>query len=176
MDRAGLAAISAAALASTAVAGSTGSSALQAVDCGGTIKIPLITPLTGGGGPSARSSCRGRSTRAKTLGSKYRLNVQIVGGDTPVEKGPGEAIKVAQKFIADPQVAAVLGPATSGGVASASKALTKAGLAHISPSATDTSLAAGPEGEADRDPVVLPCRGRGLCPGPDGRAATWSRS
>lgn len=142
---AGLASIFAAALASTAGAGSSQTSALQAVDCDGTIKIPLITPLTGGGGPIGQEQMTWAKYAAKTLGSKYRLNVQIVGGDTPVEKGSGEAIKVSQKFIADQQVAAVLGPATSGGVASASKALTKAGLVHISPSATDTSLAAGPK-------------------------------
>ena len=142
---AGLASIFAAALASTAGAGSSQTSALQAVDCDGTIKIPLITPLTGGGGPIGQEQMTWAKYAAKTLGSKYRLNVQIVGGDTPVEKGGGEAIKVSQKFIADQQVAAVLGPATSGGVASASKALTKAGLVHISPSATDTSLAAGPK-------------------------------
>jgi branched-chain amino acid transport system substrate-binding protein len=132
-------------LASTAGAGSQSSSALQAVDCNGTIKLPLITPLTGGGGFIGNEQLSWAKYGAKALGPKYKLNVQIVGVDTPVEKGPGEAQKVAQKYIADPQVAAVLGPATSGGVASASKSLTAAGLLHISPSATDTSLAAGPK-------------------------------
>ena len=140
------AAIAAAALASTAGAGSSASAALQAVDCDGTIKLPLITPLTGGGGPIGNEQLSWAKYAAK--GPKYRLNVQIVGGDTPVEKGPGEALKVSQKFIADAQVAAVLGPATSGGVASASKALTKAGLVHISPSATDTTSATPPSTRA----------------------------
>jgi len=67
----------------------------------------------------------------------------VVFGDTPVEKGPGEGLVVAQKFIADPKVVAVIGPATSGAVASASQALFAAGLAHISPSATRTSLTQG---------------------------------
>lgn len=132
-------------VAATAQGSSTVATATQAVDCGGTVKLPLITPLTGGGGFIGNEQLSWAKYGAKVLGPKYKLNVQIVGGDTPVEKGPGEAQKVAQKFIADTQVAAVLGPATSGGVASASKALTKAGLVHISPSATDTSLAAGPK-------------------------------
>jgi branched-chain amino acid transport system substrate-binding protein len=163
---AGLASIFAAALASTAGAGSSQTSALQAVDCDDTIKLPLITPLTGGGGPIGNEQMSWAKYAAKSLGSKYRLNVQIVGGDTPVEKGPGEAIKVSQKFIADQQVAAVLGPATSGGVASASKALTKAGLVHISPSATDTSLAAGPKAKRSATPSFFRVVGGDYVQGP----------
>ena len=40
----------AAALASTAGAGSSAVAATQAVNCKGTVKLALITPLTGGGG------------------------------------------------------------------------------------------------------------------------------
>ena len=69
-------------------------------------------------------------------------------GDTPVEKGPGEGLVVAQKMIADRNLVAVIGPATSGAVASASKALFAAGIAHISPSATRTSLTQGSNKEA----------------------------
>ena len=163
---AGLAAIFAATLAGTAGAGSSGQAALQAVDCDGTIKIPLITPLTGGGGPIGNEQLSWARYAAKSLQSKYRLNIQIVGGDTPVEKGPGEAIKVSQKFIADQQVAAVLGPATSGGVASASKALTKAGLVHISPSATDTALAAGPKAKRTATPSFFRVVGGDYVQGP----------
>ena len=74
--------------------------------------------------------------------------MQLVRGDTPVEKGPGEGLVVAQKMIADPQLVAVIGPATSGAVASASKALFAAGIAHVSPSATRTSLTKGSNLEA----------------------------
>jgi branched-chain amino acid transport system substrate-binding protein len=152
---AALVAIVAAVLASTAGAGSSAAEQLQAVDCSGTIKLPLITPLTGGAGAIGNEQLTWAKYAAKTLGPKYKLKVQIVGGDTPVEKGPGEALKVAQKFISDSQVPAVLGPATSGGVASASKALTKAGLLHISPSATDSLLAAGPKSKRTASPVAF---------------------
>ena len=69
-------------------------------------------------------------------------------GDTPVEKGPGEGLVVAQKMIADTRLVAVIGPATSGAAASASNALFAAGIAHISPSATRTSLTQGSTKEA----------------------------
>jgi branched-chain amino acid transport system substrate-binding protein len=160
---AGLAAIAAAALASTAGAGSA---AVQAVDCDGTVTLPLITPLTGGGGFIGNEQLSWAKYGAKVLGPKYKLKVQIVGVDTPVEKGPGEALKVAQKYIADATIPAVLGPATSGGVASASKALTKAGLVHISPSATDTSLAAGPKAKRTATPSFFRVVGGDYVQGP----------
>jgi branched-chain amino acid transport system substrate-binding protein len=78
------------------------------------------------------------------------LKVKFVTGDTPVEKGPGEGLVVAQKFISNKSVVAVIGPSTSGAVASASKALDAAGLAHISPSATRTSLTKGSNLEATK--------------------------
>ena len=51
-------------------------------------------------------------------------------------------------MIADSRLVAVIGPATSGAAASASQALFAAGIAHISPSATRTSLTKGGTKEA----------------------------
>jgi branched-chain amino acid transport system substrate-binding protein len=51
-------------------------------------------------------------------------------------------------MIADSRLVAVIGPATSGAAASASSALFAAGIAHISPSATRTSLTYGSNKEA----------------------------
>ena len=51
-------------------------------------------------------------------------------------------------MIADSRLVAVIGPATSGAAASASNALFAAGIAHISPSATRTSLTKGSNREA----------------------------
>ncbi|MCZ7589967.1 MAG: branched-chain amino acid ABC transporter substrate-binding protein [Gaiella sp.] len=150
-----LVALGAAALASTAGAGSSSADRLAAVDCSKTITLPILTPLTGGGGPIGNEQLSWAKYAAKTLGPRLKLKVQIVGGDTPVEKGPGEALKVAQKFISNSQVAAVIGPATSGGVASASTALAKAGLLHVSPSATDTALAAGPKAKRSASPAAF---------------------
>ncbi len=143
-----LVAMLAAAVASTAGAGSSAVTATQAINCKSTLKLALITPLTGGGGFIGQEQSSWAKYAVKTLPKQYGLKVQLLIGDTPVEKGNSEGLVVAQKFIADPRVVAVIGPATSGSVAAASRALTAAGLAHISPSATRTSLTYGNNKEA----------------------------
>lgn len=138
-----------AALASTAGIGAAATEA--AVACKGKYRIGMITPLTGGAGFLGEEQLSWAKFAVKDLAKKkYGLNVQLIAGDTPVEKGPGESLVVAQKFIADKRVVAIIGPATSGGVASASQALFAAGLAHISPSATRTSLTKGNRLEATK--------------------------
>jgi branched-chain amino acid transport system substrate-binding protein len=143
-----LAAVGAAAFAATAGAGSSAVARSQAVvSCKSPVKIAIVTPLTGGGGFIGQEQLTWAKYGVKNLSSKYGLKVTLVQGDTPVEKG-GEALVVSQKLISDPKVLAVIGPATSGGVASASNALTAAGIAQISPSATRTSLTKGDNREA----------------------------
>jgi branched-chain amino acid transport system substrate-binding protein len=143
-----LATIVAAALASTAGAGSSSVTKTQAINCKNTVKLALITPLTGGGGFIGQEQLAWAKYGVRTLAKKYGLKVQLLQGDTPVEKGNGEVLTVAQKFISDPNVLVAIGPATSGGVAAASGALTAAGIAQISPSATRTSLTKGDNKEA----------------------------
>ena len=143
-----LAALGAAALAATAGAGSSSTTSAQAVNCRGPVKLAIVTPLTGGGGFIGQEQLTWTKYGIKVLSKKYGLRVQLVQADTPVEKGPGEALVVSQKLISDPRVLAVIGPATSGGAASASQALTAAGIVQISPSATRTSLTKGATKEA----------------------------
>jgi branched-chain amino acid transport system substrate-binding protein len=138
----------AAAIASTAGAGSSSVAATQAVNCNGTLKIGIITPLTGGAGFLGQEQLSWTQYAISRLAKPLGLKVQLVRGDTPVEKGPGEGLIVAQKMIADSRLVAVIGPATSGAAASASSALFAAGIAHISPSATRTSLTYGSNKEA----------------------------
>jgi branched-chain amino acid transport system substrate-binding protein len=135
-------------VAASAQGGSTAAAQLQVVNCSSTLKIALITPLTGGGGPIGNQQLSWAKYAVKTVAPALKLKVRLVTGDTPVEKGPGEALTVAQRFISDRSVVAVIGPATSGGVASASKALFAAGLAHVNPSATRSSLTQGANKEA----------------------------
>ena len=61
----------------------------------------------------------------------------------------------------------MIGPSTSGAVAASSKTYFQAGIAHISPSATRTSLTKGDDKEAT--PGVLPRRAGRLHPGPERR-------
>jgi branched-chain amino acid transport system substrate-binding protein len=138
-----VAAVAAAIAASTAGAGSSSATASQVVNCNGPLKIGIITPLTGGAGFLGQEQLSWTQYAVSRLARGLGLRVQVVRGDTPVEKGPGEGLVVAQKMIADSRLVAVIGPATSGGAASASQALFAAGIAHISPSATRTSLTKG---------------------------------
>jgi branched-chain amino acid transport system substrate-binding protein len=143
-----VAAVAAAIAASTAGAGSSSAAASQVVNCRGPLKIGIITPLTGGAGFLGQEQLSWTQYAITRLARGLGLRVQLVRGDTPVEKGPGEGLVVAQKMIADSRLVAVIGPATSGAVASASSALAAAGIAHISPSATRTSLTYGANKEA----------------------------
>jgi branched-chain amino acid transport system substrate-binding protein len=143
-----LATVVAAALASTAGAGSSSVARTQAVNCNGTLKIGIITPLTGGAGFLGQEQLSWTRYAISRLAKPLGLKVQLVRGDTPVEKGPGEGVVVAQKMIADSRLVAVIGPATSGAAAAASQPLFAAGIAHISPSATRTSLTYGSSKEA----------------------------
>lgn len=141
----------AALFASTAAArptASTGSAATEAVSCKSTLKIALVTPLTGGAGFLGNAQLSWAKFAVKTLQGRYGLKVRLVTGDTPVEQGPAPAQALAQKYVADKSVVAVIGPATSGAVAASSQTYFQAGLAHISPSATRTSLTKGANREA----------------------------
>ncbi|MBA3428829.1 MAG: branched-chain amino acid ABC transporter substrate-binding protein, partial [Actinobacteria bacterium] len=143
----------AAVLAATAVAQPaeltrTDAAEQQGVSCNSTLKIALVTPLTGGAGFLGNAQLSWAKYAVKTLQKNYGLKVRLITGDTPVEQGPAPAQALAQKYVADRSVVAVIGPATSGAVAATSRAYFQAGLAHISPSATRTSLTQGAAKEA----------------------------
>jgi branched-chain amino acid transport system substrate-binding protein len=133
----------AAALASTAGASSTTATRSQGISCGSTLKIAMVAPFTGGAGFLGNEQLSWAKYAVKTLAPKYGLKISLVTGDTPVEQGPAPAQTLAQKFVADKSVVAVIGPSTSGAVAASTKTYFAAGLAHISESATRTSLTKG---------------------------------
>lgn len=137
-----------AALASTAGASPTKAGSATAVSCKSTLKIAMVTPLTGGAGFIGNEQLSWAKYGVKVLAPKYGLKIKLLAGDTPVEQGPAPAQALAQKYVGDQSVVAVLGPATSGAVAATSKTYFDAGLAHISPSATRTSLTKGSPREA----------------------------
>ena len=108
--------------------------------CSKTITMPFLTPLTGGAGFLGAEQMSWAKYAVKTLAPTLGLKVKLVGGDTPVEQGPAPAQTLAQKYVGDQSVLAVLGPSTSGAVVAATKTLYAAKIAHISPSATRTDL------------------------------------
>jgi branched-chain amino acid transport system substrate-binding protein len=118
------------------------------VNCKSTITLPLVTPVTGGAGFLGAEQGSWAKYAVKTLAPKLGLKVKFVLGDTPVEQGPAPAQALAQKYVADKSVLAILGPSTSGAVAASSATYGQAKIAHISPSATRTSLTQGSTKEA----------------------------
>jgi len=144
----GFAAMVAAALASTAGAGSTVAAKTQAISCKSTITIGFAAPFTGGAGFLGTEQLSWAKYAVKTLPAKYGLKIKLVTGDIPVEGGPAGAVTIAQKFAADKSVAIMIGPSTSGSVAASSQLYYDAGLAHITASATRTSLTKGTQKEA----------------------------
>ena len=115
----------------------------QAVSCSSTITLPLVTPVTGGAGFLGAEQGAWAKYAVQTLAKPLGLKVKFVLGDTPVEQGPAPAQALAQKYVADKSVLVVLGPSTSGAVAASSATYFQAKIAHISPSATRTSLTQG---------------------------------
>src|SRR5947209_8242840 len=130
-------------VAASAQGGRDASAAAQAVSCKSTLKIGFVTPLTGGAGFLGTEQMSWAQYAVKTLAKPLGLKVTLVPGDTPVEQGPAPAQALAQKFVADKSVVAILGPSTSGAVAASSQTYFQAGLVHVSPSATRTSLTKG---------------------------------
>jgi branched-chain amino acid transport system substrate-binding protein len=118
------------------------------VNCKSTITLPLVTPVTGGAGFLGAEQGSWAKYAVKTLAKPLGLKVKLVLGDTPVEQGPAPAQALAQKYVADKSVLVVLGPSTSGAVAASSSTYYSAKIAHISPSATRTSLTQGSTKEA----------------------------
>jgi branched-chain amino acid transport system substrate-binding protein len=118
------------------------------VSCKSTITLPLVTPVTGGAGFLGAEQGSWAKYAVKTLAKPLGLKVKLVLGDTPVEQGPAPAQALAQKYVADKSVLVVLGPSTSGAVAASSSTYYSAKIAHISPSATRTSLTQGSPKEA----------------------------
>src|SRR4051794_2174923 len=141
-------------LATTVVAASAQGSpkvaavATAGVNCKSTITLPLVTPVTGGAGFLGAEQGSRAKYAVKTLAPKLGLKVKFVLGDTPVEQGAAVAQTLAQKYIGDKSVLVVLGPSTSGAVAASSTTYFQAKIAHISPSATRTSLTQGSNREA----------------------------
>jgi ABC-type branched-subunit amino acid transport system substrate-binding protein len=118
------------ALAATVTAAPAGAKTQRstAINCSSTLKIGFLAPFTGGAGFLGQEQLSWARFAVKTLPQTMGLKIKLVQGDAPVEQGPSAAQTVAQKFIADKSLVAVLGGSTSGSVAATSKTFQQAGL------------------------------------------------
>ena len=145
---AGLVAAAAGSARGTSTAAPAAAAKTTAVSCSSTMKIAFVTPLTGGAAFLGNEQLSWAKYAVKRLAPGLGLKIQLVIGDAPVEQGAAIAQTLAQKFVADSKVVGILGPSTSGSVAASSRTYFDAGLAHVSPSATRTTLTKGSPREA----------------------------
>jgi branched-chain amino acid transport system substrate-binding protein len=124
------------------------STASSRIACSAPFKIGFPTPVTGGASFLGNEQLSWAKYAVKRLAPGLGLKIQLVTGDTPVEQGAAPAQSLAQKYVADARTVGIIGPSTSGAVAASSKTYFDAGMAHISPSATRTSLTKGATKEA----------------------------
>jgi branched-chain amino acid transport system substrate-binding protein len=139
-----LAVLVAAALASTAGAGSSATqatAATQAASCTGTIKLAMITPLTGDAGFLGQEQLSWAKLAVKRLGPQLGLKVQLLAGDQQLDNAL--AASLAQKYLADPSVMAILGPATSGAAIATTNTFYAGKMATVNMSATNVTLTKG---------------------------------
>ena len=139
-----LAVLVAAALAATAGAGSSATqapAAAQAASCKGTIKIAIITPLTGDAGFLGQEQLSWAKLAVKRVAPQLGLKVQLLAGDQQLDNAL--AASLAQKYLADSRVMAVLGPATSGAALATTNTFFAAKMATVNMSATNVTLTKG---------------------------------
>ena len=162
-----IAALAAAIAASTAHGGPKSAAKSQSVSCKSTLKIAFVTPLTGGAAFLGLEQLTWAKYAVKTLAPAMGLKIQLLQGDTPVEQGAAPAQTLAQKYVADKSVVAIIGPSTSGAAAASTQTYFQAGMAQISPSATRRRPDLHGRRQEGRHPGVLPGRSCGQHPGPD---------
>jgi len=132
--------IAASIVATSAHGGPKVAASSQSISCNSTMKIAMVTPLTGAAGFLGTEQLSWAKYAVATLPKQLGLKIQLVQGDTPVEQGAAPALALAQKYAADPKVVGVIGPSTSGDAEASAQTYFQAGIAQISPSATDTPL------------------------------------
>jgi branched-chain amino acid transport system substrate-binding protein len=124
-------------------AGTSSSKAAAGLNCAKTLKLAIVTPLTGDAAVLGQEQVTWAKYAVKTLAPKMGLKIQLLQADTPPEAGPSPAAAVAQKYVSDPAVVGIIGPSTSGAVVASSTTYNQAGILQVSPSATKISLTKG---------------------------------
>ena len=92
----------------------------QSMSCKSTLKIPFVTPLTGGAAFLGLEQLSWAKYAVKTLAPQMGLKIQLLQGDTPVEQGATPGADACPEVRGRRSVVAILGPSTSGAVAASS--------------------------------------------------------
>ena len=102
------------------------------------IKIGFMGPLTGGAAFLGQEQLNFAKTAVQLFNEKTGFNVQVAEGDTEINPDTGKI--VAERFIADDSILAVVGPAGSQVCEATQPVFEAAGMVHITPSCTRVSL------------------------------------
>ena len=104
----------------------------------GTIKLGFMGPLTGGAAFIGQEQLGFAQVFVDVFNEETGLDVQIEQGDTEINPDTGRI--VAERFVADDEIIVVVGPAGSQVCEATQPIFADAGLAHLTPSCTRTSL------------------------------------
>lgn len=102
------------------------------------MKIAVMAPITGPAAAVGEPQLNFARLAVEHFNAEHNTGIELVEVDTELD--PAKAATSAQRLIEDPRVLAVVGPAGSQEVAAAAPVLSAAGLALISPSATQPDL------------------------------------
>ena len=151
-----LAVLVASAAAGTAQGGpKTAAAPAAGLSCKSTLKIAIVTPLTGQAAFLGQEQLSWAKLAVKQLAPAMGLRIQLLQGDTPVEQGANPAQTLAQKYVSDARTVGIIGPSTSGAAVASSQTYFQAGMAHISPSATKTDLTYTVDGKREGTPAFF---------------------
>ena len=103
-----------------------------------TIKIGLMSPLTGGAAFLGQEQKGFAQVAIEIFNERTGMKIQLVEGDT--ELNPDTAKTIADRLVSDADVMVVVGPAGSQECEATKPIFAKAGLAHLTHSCTRTDL------------------------------------
>jgi branched-chain amino acid transport system substrate-binding protein len=103
--------------------------------------VGMMTVLTGAAGPQGREQLHWAQLAVDNFNKENGTAIKIVEGDDQLD--PAQGATVAQQFVSNKKIVAVIGPESDGTVDSAGPILGRAGLVMVSPSATSSRLTNG---------------------------------
>src|SRR5215203_4764990 len=103
--------------------------------------IGMMTVLTGAAGPQGREQLHWAQLAVDQFNEENGTSIKLVEGDDQLD--PAQGATVAQQFVSNDKIVAVVGPESDGTVDSAGPILGRAGLVMVSPSATSSRLTDG---------------------------------
>jgi branched-chain amino acid transport system substrate-binding protein len=119
--------------------GDDGGGQTAAADCAAS--IGLMAPITGDAAPLGEEQRNWGKFGLDRFNEEHGTKLRLVEGDTQLD--PGQASTVAQQFVSDDAIRAVVGPAGSQEVDAVGPVFERATLGFISQSATATELTNG---------------------------------